>query len=66
MKRVRCLLGAILAVLWAVPLGAQQPTGTIRGRISDAATQQPLTGVFATRAPHRPTRPATQKPLPLA
>jgi iron complex outermembrane receptor protein len=48
MKRVRCLLGAILAVLWVAPLGAQQPTGTIRGRISDAGTQQPISGVHVT------------------
>jgi iron complex outermembrane receptor protein len=30
------------------PLGAQQPTGTIRGRISDAGTQQPISGVHVT------------------
>ncbi|MGE5744560.1 MAG: carboxypeptidase regulatory-like domain-containing protein, partial [Gemmatimonadota bacterium] len=48
MKRVRCLLGAILAVLWVVPLGAQQPTGTIRGRVTDAGSQQPVHGVTVT------------------
>jgi TonB-dependent starch-binding outer membrane protein SusC len=48
MKRVRCLLGALLAVLWVAPLGAQQPTGTIRGRVSDAGTQQPIAGVHVT------------------
>jgi len=34
--------GALLAVLWTAPLSAQQPTGTIRGRVIDDATQQPL------------------------
>jgi TonB-dependent starch-binding outer membrane protein SusC len=48
MKRVRCLLGVLLAVLWVVPLGAQQPTGTIRGRVTDAGTQQPISGVNVT------------------
>jgi iron complex outermembrane receptor protein len=34
-----------LAALWsAAPLGAQQTTGTVRGRVTDATTQQPLAG----------------------
>lgn len=46
MKRVWCLTGALLAVLWmAPPLGAQQSTGTIRGRVTEAGTQQPISGV---------------------
>lgn len=52
MKRVRCLAGALLAVLWVAPLHAQQSVGTIRGRVTDAGTQQPIHGVsvmFGTR-----------------
>jgi len=45
MRRAECGIGALLAVLWVTPLGAQQPTGTIRGRVSDGATHQPLSGV---------------------
>jgi TonB-dependent starch-binding outer membrane protein SusC len=37
------LLGATLT--WTAPLAAQQPTGTIRGRITDNSTQQPIAGV---------------------
>jgi len=48
MKRAACVIGAILAVLGTAPLGAQQPTGTVRGRVSNAATQQPLAGVSIT------------------
>ena len=42
MRPVRGILAALVAVLWTAPLGAQQSTGTIRGRVTDAATQQPL------------------------
>src|SRR5436309_2810528 len=45
MKRAECVIGALMAVLWLVPLGAQQPTGTIRGHVTDGATQQPVSGV---------------------
>src|SRR5438034_9030840 len=45
MTRLRCIIAALLAVPWMAPLGAQQPTGTIRGRVIDAATQGPLAGV---------------------
>ena len=33
MRRVWSIIGAVLAVSWAASLGAQQPTGTIRGRV---------------------------------
>lgn len=45
MRRIGYVTGALSAVLWIRPLVAQQATGVIRGRISDAATQQPLGGV---------------------
>ena len=44
MRRARCVIGALLGVLWVAPLGAQQATGTVRGRVTDATTQQPLVG----------------------
>jgi len=39
-----------LAVLCATPLDAQETTGAIRGRVTDQATQQPLSGVSVTVA----------------
>jgi TonB-dependent starch-binding outer membrane protein SusC len=33
---------------WSVQLGAQEPNGTVRGRVIDDATQQPLSGVTVT------------------
>src|SRR5256885_5770798 len=44
MRRAGCVIGALLAVLWSVPLGAQRATGTVGGRVADATTQQPLAG----------------------
>ena len=40
----RRLILALLGGLLAVPLGAQTPTGTVTGRVVDAATQEPLAG----------------------
>src|SRR2546425_4413191 len=48
MRPVRGIIAALLAVLGTAPLCAQQPTGTIRGRVTDAATQQPLVTVSVT------------------
>jgi iron complex outermembrane receptor protein len=45
MRRIHCLTGALLALTWTAPLVAQQPTGTIRGRITDNTSQQPIAGV---------------------
>src|SRR5437764_10626006 len=45
MKRAECVIGALVAVLWMAPLSAQQPTGTIRGHVTDGVTHQPLSGV---------------------
>jgi TonB-linked SusC/RagA family outer membrane protein len=46
-RLVRLCLGVLLAGLWSVPLSAQS-SGSIRGIVSDAATQQPLSGVTVT------------------
>src|SRR5712691_4863514 len=48
MKTLRLVTTLLLSVLWMAPLGAQQPRGTIRGRVSDGATQQPLSGATVT------------------
>src|SRR5712692_3274425 len=42
MRQVRFISGALLTMLWIAPLGAQQPSGTVRGRVTDSVTQQPL------------------------
>ena len=42
MKRLWLVTVALFAVAGATRLGAQEPTGTIRGRVIDEATQQPL------------------------
>jgi TonB-linked SusC/RagA family outer membrane protein len=52
MRQVRYISGALLTVLWMAPLGAQQPTGSVRGRVTDAATQQPLPTVTVTVGSH--------------
>jgi iron complex outermembrane receptor protein len=48
MRRIHYLTCALLALSWTAPLVAQQPTGTIRGRITDNGTQQPIVGVVVT------------------
>jgi TonB-dependent starch-binding outer membrane protein SusC len=48
MRRAGCVIGGLLAVLGAAPLAAQQGSGTVRGRVTNAATQQPLAGVSVT------------------
>jgi iron complex outermembrane receptor protein len=45
MRRLRYISGALLAVLWIAPLRAQEPAGTVRGRVVEDATQQPLARV---------------------
>ncbi len=37
-------IGLLLAAVWIAPLSAQEPTGSIRGHVTDDATQQPLRG----------------------
>ena len=46
MRIPRHSLVAVLAMCWTMPLTAQQPTGTVRGRITDQATQQPIAGAI--------------------
>ena len=48
MRRFNHFTCALLALSWTASLAAQQPTGTIRGRITDNATQQPIAGVLVT------------------
>src|SRR6059036_2038948 len=56
MRLVRHLVPALVAGLfWAVPLGAQETTGAVTGKVVDATTQQPLANVEVAIAgtPHR-------------
>jgi TonB-linked SusC/RagA family outer membrane protein len=47
MRGLRCSIGLFLAAVWiAPPLPAQEPTVTIRGRVTDEASQQPLQGAM--------------------
>ena len=48
MRRVRYVVGALLAVLCSAPMRAQTPTGTIRGSVLDDATKEPLPQVTVT------------------
>jgi TonB-linked SusC/RagA family outer membrane protein len=52
MKPARFIIGALLGAFWLVPLQAQQATGTVRGRVTDAATEQALTGVVVSVGSH--------------
>src|SRR5213079_726737 len=46
MRLVRHLVPALVAGLfWAAPLGAQETTGAVTGKVVDASTQQPLANV---------------------
>jgi TonB-linked SusC/RagA family outer membrane protein len=51
MRRAGFLTGALLAVLGAAPLFAQE-TATVRGRVVDDATKQPIAGVQVSVAGH--------------
>jgi TonB-dependent starch-binding outer membrane protein SusC len=44
MRGLRCSIGLFLGAVWIAPLRAQEPTGTIRGRVTDEASQLPLRG----------------------
>jgi TonB-dependent starch-binding outer membrane protein SusC len=44
MRLLRYGSALILAAVWIAPLHAQAPVGTIRGRVTDAASQQPIRG----------------------
>jgi len=50
MHRFHHLLCALLGLTltWTAALAAQGPTGTIRGRVTDNSTQQPIAGVTVT------------------
>lgn len=53
MRRLRCISGALVAVLLHAPLYAQAPTGTIRGRVVDETSKQPLAGALVEFAGRR-------------
>jgi iron complex outermembrane receptor protein len=44
MRRLRYGIGLLLAAGWIAPLLAQEPTATIRGEVTDQASQLPLRG----------------------
>jgi TonB-dependent starch-binding outer membrane protein SusC len=46
MRGLRYSIGLLLAAVWVAPLRAQEPTGSIRGRVSDQATLTPLQGAL--------------------
>src|SRR5947199_3739070 len=46
MRLVHHLMCALLGLTWTAALAAQQPTGTIRGRITDNSTRQPIAGAI--------------------
>src|SRR5258708_17879340 len=50
--RVPYVSAAFLAALWIAPLGAQAPTGSIRGKVTDATTQQPISGAHVAFGSH--------------
>jgi iron complex outermembrane receptor protein len=48
MRGLRCSIGLLLAAVWVAPLRAQESTATIRGRVTDEASQLPLRGATVT------------------
>ena len=48
MRRAGSILGALVVACCITPLAGQQTTGTIRGRVTDSTTQQPLSGATIT------------------
>ncbi len=50
MRRAPCIVVATMAALYAAPLHAQVPAGTVSGRVVDGATREPLAGALITVA----------------
>src|SRR5690348_14792596 len=48
MSRARLIAGPLLALLSLAPLTARAQSGAIRGRVTDAATHQPIAGATIT------------------
>jgi PEGA domain. len=48
MKGFRYGSAFLLAAVWAVSLQAQEPGGTVRGRVTDEASQLPIRGATVT------------------
>ena len=54
MKGLRYCSAFLLAAVWVVSLHAQEPGGTIRGRVTDGTSQLPLRGATVSAlGPHR-------------
>ncbi|MFL5402928.1 MAG: SusC/RagA family TonB-linked outer membrane protein [Gemmatimonadales bacterium] len=52
MRGLRYSIGLLLAAASLTPLRAQEPTGSIRGRVTDEATQQPIAGAMVRIGSH--------------
>src|SRR5258708_35523723 len=52
MRGLRYCIAVVLAFLSTAPLRAQTSTGTVRGRVTDGATLQPLAGVTVSVRSH--------------
>lgn len=46
MRGLRYSIGLLLAAVWIAPLRAQEPTGTIRGHVTDDSSKLPLQGAM--------------------
>jgi TonB-linked SusC/RagA family outer membrane protein len=44
MRGLRCSIGLLLAAVLTLPLKAQEPTGSIRGTVTDQVSQEPIRG----------------------
>ncbi|MEO8089160.1 MAG: TonB-dependent receptor plug domain-containing protein, partial [Gemmatimonadales bacterium] len=52
MRGLRYSIGLLLATVWIAPLRAQEPGGSIRGHVTDAASKRPLSGAMVRVGTH--------------